>query len=286
MKKSVFLLMSILLLSACGPQGNAADSSTNSSKETAASVSASTVVSASKSTDNPEKSSTTGSTAESSGKTTTASTNQSTTASTTEAAAPDAFNELQQRFPDTVMPSEIPRKDGSYLNIASTSDSENLSILYYEMDHPLIMNHKELNQAQPAASFKKTTYQTAGRAKDAVNYIYDDGGQEVDLGHNIKGYVDGAAGSSYLSWKEGNWSLTVRASNVMGQDPVPTAKEVVEYLEKAFLPVPKSVGQITIDLAASGYEAVSVVWQKEQVVYTVTNRSALPALQMAVSTVN
>lgn len=43
-----------------------------------------------------------------------------------------------------------------------------------------------------------------------MNQIIDNGGQPVDLGYNITGYKQGAAGSSYLSWQEGNWSLVVR----------------------------------------------------------------------------
>ena len=44
--------------------------------------------------------------------------------------------------------------------------------------------------------------------QNAVNQIIDNG-QPVDLGYNITGYKQGAAGSCYLSWQEGNWSLVV-----------------------------------------------------------------------------
>ena len=37
--------------------------------------------------------------------------------------------------------------------------------------------------------------------------------------------MQGAAGSSYLSWQEGNWNLTVRAVNQENQDPEPVAKK-------------------------------------------------------------
>lgn len=195
----------------------------------------------------------------------------------------DAFQELTKAYPDVKMPRKLPRDESLFLNIAAVGDQEALSVLYYNLPQALVMNHRSLNQATPFASFKKTSYDTAGKAKEAVGYQYDDGGQKVDLGHSIAAYQQSGAGSTYLSWKEGNWSLLVRASNVLGQEPVTTAKEVVAYLEEAFLPIPKSVGQITIDLTASDQQANTVTWQADKVVYTVSHEDPLPALEMAVS---
>ena len=288
MKKSVFLLIGVLLLSACGHPGETAKSSASSATETTKSQATGSTKQTSEKTssDMAAVSTTASSTTTSSGNSSATSSSKSSEESSAANATPDAFKELKQHFSDVVMPSAIPHAGGSYLNIASTGDTDNFSILYYAMDQPLIMNHKDLNHEKPFASFKKTTYQTVGQAKDAVDYVYDDGGKKVNLGHNIAGYMQGAAGSSYLNWKEGNWALTVRASNVEGQDPVPTAKEVVEYLEKAFLPVPKSVGMITIDLASEkNYQAGTVTWQRDQVVYTASDEDPLSALEMAVSTV-
>lgn len=97
------------------------------------------------------------------------------------------------------------------------------------------------------------------------------------------GHQQGAAGSTYLNWQEGNWSLTVRGLNSEGQDPVATAKKMVNYLEEAFLPVPKTLGQITVDLGSSGYQRAQVVWQVDEIVYRVTHQDPLGALQVAVS---
>ena len=94
--------------------------------------------------------------------------------------------------------------------------------------------------------------------------------------------MQGAAGSSYLSWQEGNWSLTVRAVNQEEQDPVPVAKEVVAYLEEAMLPAPE-VGQITIDMGKNDHTATTVVWQQEKTLRTVQHQDARSALKMAVS---
>ena len=68
--------------------------------------------------------------------------------------------------------------------------------------------------------------------QNAVNQIIDNGGQPVDLGYNITGYKQGAAGSSYLSWQEGNWSLVVRASNINGESPDDLAKMLSTFWNK------------------------------------------------------
>lgn len=195
----------------------------------------------------------------------------------------DASKELAKQFPQTEFPSEIPHENSQALNIASDGNNQKLSVLYYSMDEPLALNHNRLNQEQPIASYRKETFKTKQAAKEAVNAVYDKGGQKVDLGHDITGYKQGAAGSSYLNWQEGNWALVVRASNVEGQSPDETAKDVVEYLEKAFLPAPKDTGQVTIDLNTQDYRAAQVVWQEDNVVYTVTHQDYLSALEMAVS---
>lgn len=195
----------------------------------------------------------------------------------------DAFFELTKTYPNVKMPRKLPRDESLFLNIAAVGDQDDLSVLYYNLPQAFVMNQRALNQATPFASFKKVNYDTVGKAKEAVGYQYDDGGQRVDLGHRIAAYQQSGAGSTYLSWKEGNWSLLVRASNVLGQEPVTAAKEIIDYLEKAFLPIPKSVGQIVIDLSTTGQQANKVTWQEDKTVYTVSHEDPLPALEMAVS---
>lgn len=208
-------------------------------------------------------------------------TKESTTASS--AAEINALKELTTKYPDVQFPTDIPRDESRALNIASAEESGKLSVLYYIMDQPMVMNDINLNHGTPFASYQKQTYKDAAAAKKAVDYSFDDGGKKVDLGKKITGYQQGAAGSTYLNWKEGKWSIVVRASNVEGQDPTDTAKALVTYLDKAALPAPKDVGQVTIDLAGSGNERNKVVWQNGKTVYTVTHEDAKPALEMAVS---
>lgn len=195
----------------------------------------------------------------------------------------NAVKELADNYPKVILPTDIPYDESRKLNVASDGNKDKLSVLYYVMDEALVLNNKALNEQEPFAQYQKETFKTAAEAKTAVNAKLDTGGQEVDLGHKITGYQQGAAGSTFLNWQEGNWSIVVQASNLTGQDPVAQAKEVVEYLEKAELPAPKDSGQITIDMEVHDYKANVVTWQKDKVVYTVSHQDPLPALRMAVS---
>ncbi|KAF1300813.1 MULTISPECIES: hypothetical protein [Enterococcus] len=266
MKKSWIGLALLIVLAGCSGQ-----KTEESSSETAVS----TTNSANASTSSIRSTST-----ESSTETTKESEPVSST--TNSEAQADASKELMAQFPQTNFPSDIPY-DGQALNIASDGNNQKISVLYYSMDQPLILNHRQLNQETPFASYRKEIFKTSQMAKEAVNAIYDTGGQKIDLGYGITGYKQGAAGSTYLNWREGNWALVVRASNVEGQSPDAIAKKIVTYLEKAFLPAPKETGQISVDQSAQGYQANQVIWQEDTIVYTVTHEDALSALAMAVS---
>ena len=196
---------------------------------------------------------------------------------TPNAAAELAAMHSELRLPTVTAPNQ------KALNIASELEVNHLSVLYYAMDQPLVMNHRQLNNETPFASYQITSYGSSAEAQSAVNYVVDQGGQAVDLGYNITGHMQGAAGSTYLNWQEGKWSLTVRGINSENQDPVSVAKEMVAYLEEGFLPVPKSVGQVTVDLGISGYQKAQVVWQEDETVYRVTHQDPVSALKTAVS---
>lgn len=195
---------------------------------------------------------------------------------------PNAAEELAAMHSELRLPT-VTAPNQKALNIASALEVNHLSVLYYAMDQPLVMNHRQLNNETPFASYQITSYGSAAEAQAAVNYVVDQGGQAVDLGYNITGHMQGAAGSTYLNWQEGKWSLTVRGINSENQDPVPVAKEMVAYLEEGFLPVPKSLGQVTVDLGISGYQKAQVVWQEDETVYRVTHQDPVSALKTAVS---
>ncbi|UUX34946.1 hypothetical protein [Fundicoccus culcitae] len=193
-------------------------------------------------------------------------------------------------YPSDVLPTYVlTENDPLYVTAATTGsrNQDDFNILYYAEDKPIEINDLAVNNLTPIAAFQKSTYDTEQHAADAVQQVLDLQGQKVDLGYGITGYMQGAAGSSYLNWQEGNWSLVVQASNIDNEDPVPLAKEIVTYLEEIYLPAPTSVGQITLRVTPTGnYKDNTVIWQDGNIVYKVSHYDAMHAVIMAGSITN
>lgn len=270
MKKVALLIPALLLLSACQGTNNFTETTDTATLEThSTSHSTSKETNTQSTTKKSESSEMSGNTTETS--------RQNKQAQT-------AFEELKEKYPTTPMPQEIPITTGK-LNIAAAETKQGFSILYYDLPKAYVLNAKELNQETPMASYLyQYGFASSQEAIDALRPVtVDTNGRQVDLGYNITGYQQGAAGSSILEWQEGNWSIRVRASNIEGQDPVPLAKEIVAYLEKASLPAPEKYGKITVEMNDSSQQATQVSWQEPKNVYTVTHKDTLSALKMAVS---
>ncbi|EPH94772.1 hypothetical protein D920_02744 [Enterococcus faecalis 13-SD-W-01] len=265
MKKIMFLGSFILLLAGCSNPGS------NEQESTAESAATSTATSTTERTQTTQ-SSTSKSTE------TTSETDKSETQPTG-----DAMEQLQQKYPNVLLPTKVPVAQN--LNIAAAETKQGFSVLYYDLGQKLPLNDQQLNQETPQATYLyRYAFASSNEAVTAMQpFTVDTNAQPVDLGHDITGYQQGAAGSSYLEWTEGNWRLRVRASNIDGQDPVPAAKDIVNYLEENTLPAPEIVGLITLDLADTSNKAAQVSWQNGTDLYTITHHDPLTALEMAVS---
>lgn len=279
------IVLAGLSLAACGGKSQTTESSTTA-KSTEKTSQKTTATS-----QTTTKSSTSQSSTKSSSSETKTSESQSAVKSENNTPAKQAdtvLNKLNNDFPSNQLPQAIlTSQTAKYLTAATTStaDQGNFRILYYAEDHGITVNDLAVNDLQPIASFEKKSYDSNDAAASAVNQIIDNGGSQIDLGYGITGYQQGAAGSSFLSWQEGNWRMVVRASNIGGEVAEPLAKEAVAYLETAMLPAPQNVGQISLTASISdSYQNNSVVWQKGTIVYTIQHFDALQALKMTVST--
>lgn len=288
MKKKLmysFILLAGITLAACGGKAKTVESSTSDKSTEISSQSTSSTSSTTKSS---SIKSSTENAASSESKT---SESQSAVKTETDPPAKQAdavLSQLSTAFPNDRLPQAIlTSKTADYLTAATTNmaDQGNFRILYYAENHAIEVNDIVVNDLQPIASFEKKSYDSNETAASVVNQIIDNGGSKVDLGYGITGYQQGAAGSSYLSWQEGNWSMVVRASNIGGEVAEPLAKEAVAYLETAMLPAPQNVGQISLTASISdSYQNNSIVWQKGLIVYTIQHFDPLQALKMTVST--
>ncbi|WP_091016859.1 MULTISPECIES: hypothetical protein [Paenibacillus] len=107
----------------------------------------------------------------------------------------------------------------------------------------------------------------------------------VDLGHGIKGMSEGAAGSQYLTWQEGRWTLEIRSVSEDEMNNPGIAKKMVEYLESNTLPVPKDKGYIKVEYPSGGQSVhVTISWQDGNQIHQLkTDQVPLEALGMVVS---
>lgn len=276
MKKYLIILGlgALFVLSACNSGNN--DSKDSTTKSTAAV----TVKSSSVRSEKSDSSTSTNSSATSSTKTATSS---SGTDSTHGNHAMSAMDELKANYPNDKFPDLAAVSEEKQIGITATEEQGILKVNYYVVNEETPFNDPSLKNQTPVAYFQRQSFDSKETAKNEVGQTYDANGQQVDLGHTITGYRSAGAGSSFIMWKEGNWSLAVQANNLEQEDPVPLAKQTVEYLEGAFLPVPRDAGQISLRVAKGDYQSNRVVWQDNQTVYTIMNADSMSALKMAVS---
>ncbi|MDR0921731.1 MAG: hypothetical protein LBM95_05050 [Lactobacillales bacterium] len=190
--------------------------------------------------------------------------------------------QLKKMFPRVALPTNIANLYGA--KTSAVQDSDNLTISYYVVDSPVSVNDKSLDGLPVFASYEKKTYGTTEQAITAVNQV-DPSGVPVSLSHGFTGYKQGAAGSTYVAWREGNWAISVRGTNQNNEDAVGFSNEVINQLESTFLPPPELVGQMNLFVSSDNSSPQNMlIYQVGNVVYTMRNTSVRELLNMAAST--
>lgn len=172
--------------------------------------------------------------------------------------------------------------DAAHVNATMTTEGQTTTVKFYGADDAVDLNDAQAANGQLLYTLTKTTYASADDALTNINWQDTDKGlPTVDLGDNQVATKEGAAGSTYLHWNEGNWSLTVRASNVNGQDPTDLGKQLVELFRTKALPAPSAKGAVNFNVA-DGTDAQSIAWNDGASVYTLTGADALKTAQTAI----
>ncbi|WP_430535704.1 hypothetical protein [Listeria rocourtiae] len=177
-----------------------------------------------------------------------------------------------------MLPKDIPLSSDSHFLSAKTSDSPDAyQVIFYETKTPISVNSndlKDVSKATAIATVSGKSYMTEQEAADATGHMdnVNTGVNGVDLGSNITGYADAGAGSTFLNWAEGRWSMSVRnTTSADQQDSVNLAKKVVTMLEKETLPAPHQVGGMKLEAAPNKAEGNIISWQNDKTDYTVSN---------------
>lgn len=171
--------------------------------------------------------------------------------------------------------SQIQQRSSSQVINDSSFDNNSQSIAQHSDSQIKSVKAQQFENRNQAASYVA--------AQPGYTTQNQQGLPKVDLGDGITGTLNSGAGQQMLQWNEGNWTFTVRASAVQGQDPTSTAKQVVAELEKVYLPAPQGHGVGTFDIASGSY---TLTWQKNNKVYQVTGTSPSDVISKAVSAGN
>lgn len=177
-----------------------------------------------------------------------------------------------------MLPKAIPlSSDKHYLSAKTSDSSDAYQVIFYETKAPISVNSSDLkdtSKATPIATVSGKMYATEEAAADATGHMNDvnTGMNGVDLGSGITGYSDAGAGSTFLNWAEGRWSMGVRnTTSADPQDSIDLAKKVVAVLEKETLPAPHQVGDMKLEAAPNKAEGNIISWQDGKTDYTVSD---------------
>ncbi|KRN21594.1 hypothetical protein [Lacticaseibacillus camelliae] len=189
---------------------------------------------------------------------------------------------VQAKLPGAKFPSSYTAAAGKSLNVQAIGNSQNYG-LYLSEGRALPFNDASLDGLIAPVAIKKTTYTTPAAAEAQINYRAVQAGlPTVSVGDHLTATEEGAAGSTYLTWAEGRWSLSLQSSTINGEKPLPLANQVTSLLSKEMLPVPAGHGAISLTTTTTNTRNNSVSWREGNALYTVSSTDPLKALQTAI----
>lgn len=189
------------------------------------------------------------------------------------------------------LPMKFPITDSEYVGAKiNKNETDQYSISFYRTQEPVSINDKSLDTNDNLlATFKAETFHDKNNQEElfpdtSLDSIPDE--MKVDLGHKITGMKEGAAGSSYLLWKEGRWVVQIKSISADKLDTTDIARKMVDYLEENALPVPQENGRIEVNYPENADKVESMArWEEGNIVYTLeTGEVPINALMMTVST--
>lgn len=212
----------------------------------------------------------------------------------TQQSANDVIQDIrsQLKMKNASLPTSFTLEKGKHLTASITSNtSDAFHINFYSTDQSVAVNDASLtasgSKVPVLASYEVKTYKDPNSTDIFPETDLKDFPKEmtVDLGHGIKGRTEGAAGSQYLTWTEGRWTLQIRSVSEDNMNNPGIAKRMVEYLESHALPAPKNKGFVNVEYPSGGKSVnVTISWQDGKQIHQLrTEQVPLEALGMVVS---
>ena len=275
------LLLAASLLAGCAGQGNSQSSQSSQAKSEKKAESKAISKSAAKSA----ASSAVSSSAVSSTKSSSSQASSKSAASSSQRADANRMgtltSQLRVKLPGMLLPAADGLGQGSSnLNIRYTSSSSQNVVYYSVGNSPLALNDSRIANEKPYAVL--TEKKNVADASSLINYQEPKTGlPAVKIASNVTGTEEGAAGSTYLQFNQGQWSFVVRASNVQGQKPLPTAQKLLALYQQYGLPDTAAKSSVQVDVGESlGSLNTVITWAKGSSVYQLKAHSMETAFKM------
>ena len=190
-------------------------------------------------------------------------------------------SQLRVKLPGMLLPAADGLGQGSSnLNIRYTSSSSQNVVYYSVGNSPLALNDSRIASEKPYAVL--TENKNVADPSSLINYQEPKTGlPAVKISGNVTGTEEGAAGSTYLQFNQGQWSFVVRASNVRGQKPLPTAQKLLTLYQQYGLPYTTAKASVQVDVGESlGSLNTVITWAKGSSVYQLKAHSTETAFKM------
>ncbi|MGM9911738.1 MAG: hypothetical protein ACI31N_09205 [Lacticaseibacillus absianus] len=276
------LLASAALLAGCGSQGQEqSQSQEKSSQASSQSQKGKSTSSRASSKSASSSSASAASSAASSGKTTSNRASSKSASSSTASRMSSLTAQLRTQLPGMLLPTVDGLGQGSENLNARWTSSASQNVVYYSVGNsPLPLNASQVAKEKPYAVL--TENKNVTDASSLINYQEPKSGlPTVKLDGQVTGTEEGAAGSTYLQFNQGQWSFVVRASQVQGQEALPTAKALLKLYQQYGLPASGSNASVQVDVGESlGSLNTVITWSKGSSVYQMKAHSTETAFKM------
>ena len=189
--------------------------------------------------------------------------------------------QLRTQLPGMLLPTVDGLGQGSENLNARWTSSASQNVVYYSVGNsPLPLNASQVAKEKPYAVL--TENKNVTDASSLINYQEPKSGlPTVKLDGQVTGTEEGAAGSTYLQFNQGQWSFVVRASQVQGQEALPTAKALLKLYRQYGLPASDSNASVQVDVGESlGSLNTVITWSKGSSVYQMKAHSTETAFKM------
>ncbi len=190
-------------------------------------------------------------------------------------------SQLRVKLPGMLLPAvDGLGRGSSNLNIRYTSSSSQNVVYYSVGNNSLALNDSRIASEKPYAVL--TENKNVADQSSLINYQEPKTGlPAVKIAGNVTGTEEGAAGSTYLQFNQGQWSFVVHASNVRGQKPLPTAQKLLALYQQYGLPYTTAKASVQVDVGESlGSLNTVITWAKGSSVYQLKAHSTETAFKM------